>query len=232
MQVYLNRYNIFFLYQVPTKITRAEGNWRKFNTFFKLLSSRFSSFFKDQLSFFGITSLGNIMNIKIIYLLLFCESNEHVSFKGCGFITRLGCTRPRWCIGNWCMAKPPCSDITMRTPPIFTDPLTIVAHRLRWLGRRRTLGSRHSTRRSPTSADRFPPLCTVSTDTLHPGWWKTPRAVSSNTHLLPMSGFNCLSRWRRSGEFGVNDYFLFRPHQWGHAFSSGIFFVRIGEFHR
>lgn len=30
-------------------------------------------------------------------------------------MTRLGCTKPRWCIGNWCMAKPPCSDITIRT---------------------------------------------------------------------------------------------------------------------
>lgn len=34
---------------------------------------------------------------------------------GCGFITRLGCTKPLWCIGNWCMASPPCSDITIRT---------------------------------------------------------------------------------------------------------------------
>lgn len=34
---------------------------------------------------------------------------------GCGFITRLGWTKPLWCIGNWCIASPPCSDITIRT---------------------------------------------------------------------------------------------------------------------
>lgn len=34
---------------------------------------------------------------------------------GWGFMTRLGCTKPLWCIGNWCMASPPCSDITIRT---------------------------------------------------------------------------------------------------------------------
>ncbi|KAJ3648444.1 hypothetical protein Zmor_020248 [Zophobas morio] len=47
--------------------------------------------------------------------LLFCESIEQELLIGCGFITRLGCTKPLWCIGNWCMASPPCSDITIRT---------------------------------------------------------------------------------------------------------------------
>lgn len=42
-------------------------------------------------------------------------SIEQESFNGCGFITRLGCTKPRWCNGSWCMANPPCSDITIRT---------------------------------------------------------------------------------------------------------------------
>jgi hypothetical protein len=40
---------------------------------------------------------------------------EQESLMGCGFMTRLGCTKPLWCIGNWCMASPPCSDITIRT---------------------------------------------------------------------------------------------------------------------
>lgn len=37
-------------------------------------------------------------------------------------MTRLGCTIPLWWIGNWCMAKPACSDITIRPFKMFTNP--------------------------------------------------------------------------------------------------------------
>lgn len=33
---------------------------------------------------------------------------------------RLGWTIPRWWIGNWCIASPPCSDITIRTTLLET----------------------------------------------------------------------------------------------------------------